>query len=196
MNCHVLFFRESAFQNKKWFHFDYVNSLPSSHLFITFGLYAHHSLIRLTQTLVFLSNPFSFFQSWSSYSPHYLWEWQKKKTHTHTHLITLISNLKNLGMVCLHWQNKVIYPSHSAKLLSQFLTYSPSPQAPNTSKNFLFPERNHLYILTWRLIYIKTQLIRELFLSRSNTDECSMCTEQGNAYFLPLQLNGEETLNK
>ena len=109
---------------------------------------------------------------------------------------TLISNLKNLGMVCLHWQNKVIYPSHSAKLLSQFLTYSPSPQAPNTSKNFLFPERNHLYILTWRLIYIKTQLIRELFLSRSNTDECSMCTEQGNAYFLPLQLNGEETLNK
>lgn len=84
--------------------------MPSFHLFITFGLDAHHFLIRLTQTLVFLSNLFSFFQSWSNYSPHYSWEWQN--THTHTHLITLISNLKNLGMVFLHWHNKVIYPNH------------------------------------------------------------------------------------
>lgn len=148
--------------------------MPSSHLFITFGLYAHHFLIRLTQTLVFLSNLFSsssFVQLFSTL----LWEWQKPHKNQHT-FDNLISNLKNLGMVCLHWQNKVIYPSHSQSFYSPISHLFSFSLSPNTSKNFLFPSAIHLYILTWRLIYIKTQLIHELLFSHDQTLMIAPCT--------------------
>ena len=136
--------------------------MPSFHLFITFGLDAHHFLIRLTQTLVFLSNLFSFFQSWSNYSPHYSWEWQN--THTHTHLITLISNLKNLGMVFLHWHNKVIYPNHCPNFSLFAFLFSFSLGSKHIKEFSVSWKDPSLYFETQYLF--KAQLIQCIFLHK------------------------------